>query len=197
MLTVHPIQKLVWLQVLKTPHNKIPITNQQRQKSIMTAQTPLSLSVLYEEDFVLWTEKTAQLLKRKEFDRVDWENLIEEVECMGKSERQAITSLLTVLIEHLLKLSYWESEKERNARHWIVEIAAFRAQLEQKIDSATLVNHARDSWEKAYLTARKSLINARIVDKNAIPLESIFTLQQVLDGDWFPIDIEPFLETRP
>jgi hypothetical protein len=51
--------------------------------------------------------------------------------------------------------------------------------------------------EKAYLTARKSLINARIVDKNAIPLESIFTLEQVLDGDWFPINIEPFLETRP
>jgi hypothetical protein len=51
----------------------------------------------------------------------------------------------------LLKLSYWESEKERNARHWILEIAAFRAQLEQKIDSATLVNHTRDSLEKAYL----------------------------------------------
>ena len=43
--------------------------------------------------------------------------------------------LLTVLIEHLLKLSYWESEKERNARHWIVEIGAFRAQLEQKIEA--------------------------------------------------------------
>ena len=155
------------------------------------------MTALYEEDFVLWTEKTAELLKRKEFDRVDWENLIGEVECMGKSERQTITSSLTVLIEHLLKLSYWESEKERNGRHWIVEIAAFRSQLEQKIDSATLVNHARDSWEKAYLTARKSLINARIVDKNAIPLEFIFTLEQVLDGDWFPIDIEPFLETRP
>ncbi len=155
------------------------------------------MTALYEEDFVLWTEKTAELLKLKEFDEVDWENLIEEVECMGKSERQAITSLLTVLIEHLLKLSYWESEKERNARHWIVEIAAFRSQLEQKIDGATLVNHARDSWKKAYLTARKSLINARIVDKNIIPLESIFTLEQVLDGDWFPIDISPFLETRP
>ena len=52
-------------------------------------------------------------------------------------------------------------------------------------------------FSQPYLTARKSLINARVVDKNAIPLESIFTLKQVLDGDWFPIDIEPFLETRP
>ena len=41
----------------------------------MTAQTPLSLSVLYEEDFVLWTEKTAELLKLKKFDEVDWEHL--------------------------------------------------------------------------------------------------------------------------
>jgi hypothetical protein len=51
------------------------------------------MSDLYEEDFVLWTEKIAELLKRKEFDSVDWENLIEEVECMGRSERRAITSL--------------------------------------------------------------------------------------------------------
>ena len=116
---------------------------------------------------------------------------------MGKSERQAITSLLTVLIEHLLKLSYWESEKKRNARHWLEEIANFRVQLERKVDSPTLANHLRDTFETAYSDARKTLIRARIVDKNAIPLESIFTLEQVLDGDWFPMDIEPFLETRP
>jgi len=81
------------------------------------------MTALYEEDFVLWTEKTAELLKRKEFDLVDWENLIEEVECMGKSDRRAVESLLTQLLIHLLKLSYWESEKERNARHWLEEIA--------------------------------------------------------------------------
>ncbi|CCI27008.1 DUF29 domain-containing protein [Microcystis aeruginosa CS-1036] len=155
------------------------------------------MTALYEEDFVLWTEKTVELLKRKEFDLVDWENLIEEVECMGKSDRRAVESLLTQLLIHLLKLSYWESEKERNARHWLEEIANFRVQLERKVDSPTLANHLRDTFETAYSDARKSLINARIVDKNVIPLESIFTLQQVLDGDWFPIDIEPFLETRP
>jgi hypothetical protein len=154
------------------------------------------MSDLYEEDFVLWTEKIAELLKRKEFDSVDWENLIEEVECMGRSERRAITSLLTVLIEHLFKLTYWESERERNARHWIVEIATFRVRLERNIDSTTLENHARDVFTIAYSDARKSLIKARIVEKEAIPLEATFTLEQVLDGDWFPIDIEPFLEKR-
>ena len=159
----------------------------------MTAQTPLSLSVLYEEDFVLWTEKTAELLKQKEFDRVDWENLIEEVECMGKSERQAVESLLTQLLIHLLKLSYWTTERERNARHWLGEIATFRVQLKKKIKTQTLKNHAINSFGEAYSDARQTLIDGRIVDKNIIPLESIFTLEQVLDGDWFPIDIAPFL----
>jgi hypothetical protein len=162
----------------------------------MTALTPLSMAALYETDFVLWTEKTAELLKRKDFNEVDWENLIEEIECMGRSERRAVTSLLTVLTEHLLKLTYWESERERNARHWIVEIASFRARLEQEIDSTTLANHAQDSFRKAYITARKALIGARTIDKSSIPLEPFFSLEQVLDGDWFPIAIEPFLENR-
>jgi hypothetical protein len=42
------------------------------------------MTALYEEDFVLWTEKTAELLKRKEFDRVDWENLIRGSGVHGK-----------------------------------------------------------------------------------------------------------------
>jgi hypothetical protein len=152
------------------------------------------MSDLYEEDFVLWTEKIAELLKRKKFDSVDWENLIEEVECMGRSERQAVESLLTQLIKHLLKLGYWRSERERNVRHWLGEIAEFRSQLKKKMKTATLKNHAIDSFEEAYEEARQTLIDARAIEKEAIPLEVTFTLEQVLDGDWFPIDIEPFLE---
>jgi hypothetical protein len=154
------------------------------------------MSDLYEEDFVLWTEKIAELLKRKEFDSVDWENLIEEVECMGRSERQAVESLLTQLIKHLLKLSYWRSQRDWNARHWIAEIAEFRSQLKKKMKTATLKNHAINSFEEAYGEARQTLIDARAIEKEAIPPEATFTLEQVLDRDWFPIDIEPFLEKR-
>jgi hypothetical protein len=112
---------------------------------------------------------------------------------MGKSERQAVESLLTQLLIHLLKLSYWTTERERNARHWLGEIATFRVQLKKKIKTKTLKNHAINSFGEAYSDARQTLIDGRIVDKNIIPLESIFTLEQVLDGDWFPIDIAPFL----
>jgi hypothetical protein len=112
---------------------------------------------------------------------------------MGKSERQAVESLLTQLLIHLLKLSYWAAERERNARHWLGEIATFRVQLKKKMKTPTLKNHALNSFGEAYSDARQTLIDGRIVDKNTIPLESILTLEQVLDGDWFPIDIAPFL----
>jgi hypothetical protein len=158
----------------------------------MTVRNPFSLSDLYEKDFVLWTEKTAEQLRQKNFAEVDWENVIEEIETMGRSERQAVESLLTRAIEHLLKLTYWESERERNARHWIGEIANFRVQLRRKMKTATLENHARDFFPDAYSDARQALIAAGYVDKNSIPVEPTFSLEQALDLDWFPIAVTPY-----
>ncbi|MEG3437133.1 DUF29 domain-containing protein [Pannus brasiliensis CCIBt3594] len=162
----------------------------------MTERIALSTKSLYDRDFVLWTEKTSEQLRRKAFADLDLENLIEEVESTGRSERQAVESLLTVLIEYLLKLTYWTSERERNARHWLVEIANFRVQLEKRMKTTPLENHARDSFDPAYSDARKSIILARIVDKNSIPEEPFFALEQVLDGNWFPVSIDRFLENR-
>jgi hypothetical protein len=149
----------------------------------MTAQRAIALTELYETDFVLWTEKTAELLLEKNYDAVDWENVIEEIESMGRSERRAIESLLTRLIEHLLKLAYWESERERNARHWRGEIARFRVQLKREMKSATLANHTRDCFGESYSDARKGLIAAGYLKKSTIPPEPPFSLEQVLDLD--------------
>ncbi len=73
---------------------------------------------LYNRDFNLWINETTSALKSREFSRVDWDNLIEEIEDMGESQQRAIESLLLRLTEHLIKLKYWEVEKERNKKHW-------------------------------------------------------------------------------
>jgi hypothetical protein len=85
----------------------------------MTAQKAIALTKLYETDFVLWTERTAELLRQKNFDAVDWENVIEEIESMGRSERRAVRSLLTRADRTFTKTSLLGSERERNARHWL------------------------------------------------------------------------------
>jgi hypothetical protein len=56
----------------------------------MTAPQPtvLTNSYLYDQDFYLWIETTAKQLKEARFSEVDLENLIEEIECMGRSEKR-------------------------------------------------------------------------------------------------------------
>ena len=53
---------------------------------------------LYETDFLLWTEETIAKLKARDFDHVDLENLIEEIESLGKSDKKEIKSRLTTLL---------------------------------------------------------------------------------------------------
>jgi hypothetical protein len=55
---------------------------------------------LYEGDFLLWTEKTVSQLKAQDFQNIDLENLIEEVEALGRSERKELLNRLTVIFEY-------------------------------------------------------------------------------------------------
>ncbi|MFM6518330.1 MAG: DUF29 family protein, partial [Microcystis panniformis] len=67
---------------------------------------------LYDRDYQLWLENTINQLRRGDFQAVDWQNLLEELADLGKSERRALESLLTRLLEHLLKLTYWQSQRD-------------------------------------------------------------------------------------
>lgn len=67
-----------------------------------SSETPL-VPNLYEQDFCLWLEQTVKLLKENNFSALDRDNLIEELESMGRSEKRAIESNLRVLLMHLLK----------------------------------------------------------------------------------------------
>ena len=53
----------------------------------------LAMQDLYESDYLLWIEETSQLLKTKNFDRLDLTNLIEEIESLGRSERNKLISI--------------------------------------------------------------------------------------------------------
>jgi hypothetical protein len=63
-------------------------------------------SNLYETDFFGWTLQQAELLKSGQLSELDTEHLIEEIEAMGRSERQQLTRRLEILLIHLLKWQY-------------------------------------------------------------------------------------------
>jgi hypothetical protein len=153
----------------------------------MEPQVKAQPTLLYDADYQLWLDYTVAQLKVGDFSNLDVENLIEEIESLGRSEKQAISSYLMRLCEHLLKLTYWESERERCFRAWDVEIANFRLQIQEQLDaSPSLKSFLKENFLKQYGNGRKLFLKASQLNASLIPQEPDFTLEQALDEDWLP-----------
>ena len=142
---------------------------------------------LYEQDYYLWLEKTINLLENNQFSDLDLENLIEEISSIGKSEKRSLESYLTRLLEHLLKLGYWQSELEYNQRGWKNEIRNFRRAMKRIIaDSPSLQLYLIEIFNNSFQEARISFIELSGMAENLVSLAPICTIEQALNEDWFP-----------
>ena len=69
---------------------------------------------LYEQDFYGWTKKQTQLLREQKWHHLDLNNLIEEIESLGRQERQQLRNRLSILMAHLLKWEYQPTKRSRS-----------------------------------------------------------------------------------
>ena len=81
---------------------------------------------LYNQDFYQWTQEQAALLKAGALSQLDVENLIEEVESMGKTQKKELYSRMAVLLMHLLK---WDFQTEQRSGSWKSTILTQRREL--------------------------------------------------------------------
>ncbi|GBE74277.1 hypothetical protein myaer87_15040 [Microcystis aeruginosa NIES-87] len=147
----------------------------------------ITISNLYDSDYQLWLESTINQLRQGDFQAVDWPNLLEELADLAKSERRALESLLTRLLEHLLKLTYWQSPRDYNPAAWKKEIRNFRLQIADLLaDSPSLKSYLREILAKCYLDARNLLIDETKLDASIFPLEVLASLEEILDQNWLP-----------
>jgi len=144
----------------------------------------IDLKILYETDDLKWLETTIELLKKRQFYALDLDNLIEELEELGKEKRNKVVSLLNQVIRHLLLLEYWTSESERNINHWKSEVYNFRDQLEGSL-TTTLRNYLEENLDSIY---KRSLgyVELKTGENVNFPLECPYTLEQLLDLNWWP-----------
>ncbi|MEA5616247.1 DUF29 domain-containing protein [Cronbergia sp. UHCC 0137] len=111
---------------------------------------------LYERDFLLWTTDTVTKLKAKRFEQLDLQNLIEEIESLGRNQKKELKRRLLVLLEHLLKRLYVNSPD--NHRGWEITINEQRRQLELEIeDSPSLKTIWNESFSAAWRIALKGV----------------------------------------
>ncbi len=147
----------------------------------------ITIPTLYDSDYQLWLENTINQLRQGDFQGVDWQNLLEELADLGKSERRALESLLTRLLEHLLKLTYWQSQRDYNQAGWKKEIRSFRIQIKKILkESPSLKLYLREILQECYLDARNLLIDETKLDASIFPLEVLANLEEILDENWLP-----------
>jgi len=157
----------------------------------MEPQVKANATSLYDTDYQLWLDQTVAQLKAHDFSNLDLENLIEEIESLGRNEKHAISSYLMRLCEHLLKIKYWEAEPDMCLRGWKREVMNFRLQIQEGVEtSPSLKSFLQASFAKQYKNGRKLFLNASDLNASLIPQEPDFTLEQALDEDWLPWEPE-------
>ena len=124
-----------------------------QERSLQTDGEALSL---YEEDFLLWSEDTAAKLKARDFENLDFENLIEEVESLGISQRKELLSRLTVILAHILKRIYVNLPYDYNG--WERTMSTQRLHLRVLLKKVpSLKTHWDSSFEDAWEIALQTV----------------------------------------
>ena len=140
---------------------------------------------LYETDFVEWADRTAELLRQRKFAEVDLEQLIEEVEGLGGSERHAVRSQMVRLLMHLIKQRI---QPEREGTSWRTSIV--NAQVEISLlpgDSPSLRRYLEETLAKNYrLAVREALRATNLTERAkefALPEKCPYNAPDLLEGD--------------
>jgi len=140
---------------------------------------------MYEVDFVEWIDQATELLRQGKFSELDIENLIEEVESLGRSEKNALKSNLSVLLMHLLK---WHYQADKRSSSWIRTIDEHRERIRLALESSpSLKNLYMEVFDQRYAVARKQAARETRLDISTLPAECPYTAEQILDDEFPPV----------
>jgi len=140
---------------------------------------------LYETDFAEWSTRTADLLRQGRLDAADVENVAEEIEALGRSERAAVRSQLLRLLMHLVKQRI---QPERDGSSWRGSIVAARREILLHLeDSPSLRRHLLDTLQATWRMAINDALAETGLTARAnefdLPKTCPCSLDQLIDGD--------------
>lgn len=137
---------------------------------------------LYDQDYYLWIEKTVEQLRQNQLQEIDIQNLIEELESMGRNEKRSVQSNLTILLMHLLKYKYQPNKRSQSWRSTIVEHR--RRLLSLFKDSPSLKRYSQEIFAECYQDACQDAATETQLQVSIFPDESPFSLDDVLRVDY-------------
>ncbi len=139
----------------------------------------MQTTTLYDQDFYAWTQQQVDLLKAGQWEQVDRENLIEEIESLGKQERQELENRLGLLLGHLLK---WRYQPEGRSKSWRATIWEQRREIQLHLkENSSLKAYLPEAISKSYRYGL-SLVNKETpLDPKELPQVCLFSEYEIFD----------------
>ena len=156
------------------------------EKTRERSRTRPSTPAAYDADFFRWTQEQAAFLKNGEWSKLDVANLVDEVETLGRSEKQEIRSRIMVLMQHLLKWTHQPAGRSNSWRGTIVEQRK-RIILALK-ENPSLKSFPTQVLADEYETARLKAAGETHLAEAVFPSTCPFTIEQILDERYYPDD---------
>ncbi|HEX5077691.1 MAG TPA: DUF29 domain-containing protein [Geminicoccaceae bacterium] len=140
--------------------------------------------VRYEDDLFAWTQEQAALLRAHAPAGIDWENLAEEIESMGRRDRRELKSRLRVILLHLLK---WQAQPDQRGTSWRKTLRTQRREIRDLLEqSPSLRREMPDLMRGAYADAVKDALDETGLGADRFPSTCPYRPDQVLDEDHLP-----------
>ena len=145
-----------------------PLDSQQRKSS-----------VLYHSDIHAWSKQQASALRRRDFAAVDWDNVIEEIDDLGKQERMKWTSHCSNVLSHFLKIQHFREARPETVSFWLKEIRNQRKLMFKQLRSASSLKSEcaslyASAWADARTDAVKELAELDVENKLRPDFDSAF-----------------------
>ncbi len=161
---------------------------------------------LYDRDFWAWTQEQSGALRRRDFGAIDWDNVIEEVESLGREQKNAWKSCCANVMSHLLKIEH--SPAKASIGHWVQEVLDWRWEMHSRLsDNPSLkgdltgmlevawgrgrakgVEKLAEHAKPAYWAAQKRVVRDL---RRRLPQDCPYALEDIAGYDPFDKDAEP------
>ena len=141
-------------------------------------------NTLYDRDFYAWTAEQAALLRAGRLDRLDIDNIAEEIETLGRSEKRELVSRLTVLLVHLLK---WQYQPGYRSASWRITVRIQRDEVDSHLGENPSLRPTIDAAvATAYRRARTQAEGETGLADKTFPATCPYTVADLMRDDFWP-----------
>ncbi|UVK55624.1 DUF29 domain-containing protein [Mesorhizobium sp. AR02] len=138
----------------------------------------------FEVDYAQWCAEQGALLREGRLSDLDRENLAEEIESLGRSDKREIANRLGTLLLHLLK---WQFQEEQRKAGWLLTIREQRHRIRKLVDeSPSLKTYPQTQIADEFAFARLKAIDETGLLEKHFPIDCPYPIADILNQDFLP-----------